>query len=101
MERINMSRSGYTDDGDFDNWAMIRWRGAVTKAINGKRGQAFLKEMLACPDAMLVKKLVHGELETKDGAVCALGSIGKSRGIDMSSIDPHDRDTVAATFQDH
>lgn len=40
-----MSRSGYTDEDDI--WAMIRWRGAVTSAIRGKRGQQALREWVA------------------------------------------------------
>lgn len=45
-----MSRSGYCDDGDYGQWEMIMWRGAVTSAFRGKRGQAFLKEMLDSRD---------------------------------------------------
>lgn len=92
-----MSRSGYSDDID-DNWSWIRWRGYVASAIRGKRGQAFLREMLAAMDAMPEKKLIANDLETADGAVCAIGSVGKARGIDMSSLDPEDYSTVAATF---
>lgn len=34
-----MSRSGYTDDCDYEgNWPMICWRSAVKSAIRGKRG---------------------------------------------------------------
>jgi hypothetical protein len=43
-----MSRPGYCDDTD--NWQFIRWRGAVKRAIRGKRGQEFLRELLAVPD---------------------------------------------------
>ena len=90
-----MSRSCYSDD--LDNWTLIRWRGAVASAIRGKRGQAFLREMLAALDALPEKRLIGEELE-KDGEVCALGAVGKARGIDMSNIDPEDYDAVAATF---
>lgn len=90
-----MSRSGYSDDGDY--WALIRWRGAVASAIRGKRGQAFLREMLAALDALPEKELTSYELQA-DGQYCALGAVGKARGIDMSNIDPEDRETVAATF---
>ena len=38
------------------------------------------------------------ELETRDGDVCALGALGKMRGIDMSQLDPEDPDRVAAAF---
>ena len=90
-----MSRSGYTDD--CEGWALIRWRGAVTSAIRGKRGQGFLRDLAAALDAMPEKSLITEELE-KDGKVCALGSLGKVRGIDMSNIDPEEREDVAAAF---
>lgn len=40
-----MSRSGYSEE--LDQWDLIRWRGQVASAIRGKRGQAFLRAMLA------------------------------------------------------
>ena len=63
-----MSRSGYTDDyGVEDPLAMGRWRAAVNSAINGKRGQAALRETLAALDAMPAKALVGESLVTADG----------------------------------
>lgn len=92
-----MSRSGYCDDID-DQWALIRWRGAVASSIRGKRGQAFLREMLAAMDALPEKKLIANDLERADGAVCAIGSVGHARGVDMSRLDPEDYSTVAGAF---
>lgn len=74
-----MSRSGYTEDND-DNWSMICWRGAVSSALRGKRGQAFLRELAEAMDAMPVKRLVDGVLEA-DGEFCTLGVIAKARGV--------------------
>ncbi len=90
-----MSRSGYSDD--LDNWTMIRWRGAVASSIRGKRGQAFLRELIDALDAIPGKRLIAHELR-KDGAVCALGSVGAKRGINLEVLDPYDSDTLAATF---
>jgi hypothetical protein len=90
-----MSRSGYSDD--YDNWSMIKWRGAVNSAIRGRRGQAFLKEMLAALDSLPVKCLIEGELETA-GEVCALGAVGQKRGIGMTNVNPYDPKMVAGTF---
>lgn len=90
-----MSRSGYTDD--CDGWSLIMWRGAVASAIRGARGQQFLKEMLGALDAMPEQKLIAHELEA-DGAVCAIGAVGKARGLKMDGIDPEDRETVASIF---
>lgn len=90
-----MSRSGYNDDC----WGveLICWRGAVASALRGKRGQAFLHEMLHAMAALPERKLIDGELE-QNGAVCAIGAVGKARGIDMSGIDVEDRDRVARVF---
>lgn len=91
-----MSRSNYSYD--FDTWALIRWRGAVSSAIRGKRGQEFLKELLAALDAMPYKVLASESLVTADGDYCTLGALGAKRGIDLAIIDPDDSLTVAQTF---
>lgn len=91
-----MSRSGYSDD--LDSWDLIKWRGQVASAIRGKRGQALLRDLVTALDAMPEKSLVAGDLETKDGEVCALGAAGKARGMELSEIDPEDYDAVAKAF---
>lgn len=103
-----MSRSGYSED--CEQWDLIRYRGAVKSAIRGKRGQAFLNEMLAALDAMPVKRLITDKLIAPDRvsfahwglieaeSVCAIGAVGNARNIDMSGIDPHDPETVAGKF---
>src|SRR4051812_12282578 len=104
-----MSRSGYSEDCDND-WAMICYRGAVKSAIRGKRGQAFLNELLASLDAMPIKRLISDELEGTDRmsfshwgiveieAVCAIGALGKARGVAMDGIDAHDPPQVSGAF---
>ncbi len=91
-----MSRSGYSDD--CDGWDLIRWRGAVASAIRGKRGQQFLKEMLAALDAMPEKRLIANELQDERGGVCAIGAVGAARGIDMKALDPDEPEGIAKTF---
>jgi hypothetical protein len=91
-----MSRSGYTDDCD-DDLAAGRYIAALKSAKNGKRGQAFFRELLAALDAMPEKALIANELEA-DGEFCALGVLGHARGIDMSQLDPEDPDTIAKVF---
>ncbi|HEX4843218.1 MAG TPA: hypothetical protein VFV57_06065 [Limnobacter sp.] len=92
-----MSRSGYVDDIE-DNWRHICWRGAVNSAIKGKRGQAFLKELIAALDAMPKKALIGNSLVTSSGEYCTLGVLGASRGIDLEKIDPEDWEQVANAF---
>jgi len=88
-----MSRSGYSDDCD----GLGLYRGAVESALRGKRGQVLLKELLAALDAMPDKRLVANELEA-DGQFCALGVVGKCRGIDMTKLDPDDSRQVSRVF---
>lgn len=92
-----MSRHGYSDDC-YDQWANIRWRGQVASAIRGKRGQAFLRELLCALEAMPEKRLISRKL-VENGQVCALGSVGVARGIkNLAEIDPSDHETLSETF---
>lgn len=91
-----MSRSGYSDDCE----DVSLWRAAVQRAISGKRGQSFLREMLAAMDAMPErrKRLIADELVTKAGEACAIGTVAKARGLDTSNLDPEDGYAVANKF---
>lgn len=106
-----MSRSGYTEGDCDDEIAFLRyngWRQAVHNALHGKRGQAFLRELIESLDAMPVHELAANSF-TKGGEVCALGSVALKRGIDVSGfeppddvedygIEPVDRDAVGIVF---
>lgn len=82
----------------------------MQSGLKGKRGRAFLSEMLAAMDAMPIKQLAKDELETTNEVsfshwgmieaetVCAIGTVGKARGVDMGNIDPDDYSTVAGKF---
>ena len=91
-----MSRSGYTDDPGSE-WEAICWRGQVASAIRGKRGQAFLRELIEALDAMPEKRLISHELR-KGAEVCALGSVGARRGIELEVLDPEDCNKLADVF---
>ena len=91
-----MSRSGYIEDFD-EQWWLICWRGAVASAIRGRRGQAFLREMLSALDALPHKRLIAGQLE-HDGDFCALGTVGHRRGTPMTDIDSEDHERIAGRF---
>lgn len=88
-----MARSGYSDEAE----NVELWRQAVENAIQGKRGQRFLRDLLAALDALPEKRLIAEELE-RDGEVCALGSVGKLRGVTLAGIDPEDHDRLSHTF---
>lgn len=85
-----MSRSGYSDE--LDQWPLIQYRGQVASAIRGRRGQIFLRELLAALDAMPEKRLIANDLETPTGEVCALGCIAKARGVPRPKVDEWDDD---------
>lgn len=97
-----MSRSGYTEDGDDDGMLNL-WRGNVARAIRGKRGQAFLREMATALDAMPVKEL-HDNVLVEDSKiedskhVCAIGSVAVARGLDVSKLDVYDGEEVGQAF---
>lgn len=80
-----MSRHGYTEDCD-DNLVMGRWQGQLKSSIRGKRGQAFLRALVAALDALPEKRLVSNSLETSEGEVCALGALARHRGIDVKPL---------------
>lgn len=90
-----MSRSGYSED--LDSLDLGRWRGQVKSAMRGKRGQAFFRDLIAALDALPEKRLVSGNLE-KDGEVCALGALGRYRGIGLGELDTYDYDSLGETF---
>ena len=73
------NRAGYDDYCDY--WALIRYRGAVASAIRGRRGQAFLRDLIASLDTMPEKRLIAGSFST-DAGVCALGAVCAFRGVE-------------------
>ncbi len=88
-----MSRSGYSEDCEY----LDLWRSNVERTIGGKRGQAFLNELLQALEAMPEKRLIRSSLE-KDGEVCAIGAVGLKRGVKMEHLDPEDPRQVGRAF---
>ncbi len=96
-----MSRHGYNeDDGGCDDYELSfgRFRAQVASATRGKRGQAFFVALVQSLDALPEKSLVKGELQTSEGAVCALGALAKYKGIDVSDVDTEDHASLGVTF---
>ena len=60
-----MSRSNYSDDID-DYRQLVLWRGAVRSAIRGRRGQAFLHDLLTASVIPSRKTPNHGEYANRD-----------------------------------
>ncbi len=83
-----MSRSGYSEDyGDVH--LLNLYRATVDRATQGKRGQRFFRELVAALDAMPEKRLIAHDLENEEG-VCALGALGKQKGVKFPQLDPED-----------
>lgn len=91
-----MSRHGYSDD--YESHQLAMWRGVIMSATRGKRGQAFFRALVAALDGMTEKRLVAGDLQDEEGAVCALGCLGKAKGVDVSTLDTHDWDELGDLF---
>jgi hypothetical protein len=91
-----MSRSGYSDDYD-DPLALGRWRQAVSCAIKGKRGQAFLRDLAGALDAMDDKRLYNGSFATPEGEFCTLGVLGSKRGTKLDDLCSDDGECDSAT----
>lgn len=90
-----MSWSGYGDNDCYEYYEL--YRSAVWRAITGARGQAFLRELIAALDAMPEKRLIADAL-IRDGEVCAIGSVGLARGMDMTRIDYENPRFVGRAF---
>lgn len=86
-----MSRSGYS----YDCENIELYRGTVTRALRGKRGQAFLRELAAALDAMPVKELIASELISAQGQCCAIGVVCKARQLDVTVVDESEPSDVA------
>jgi hypothetical protein len=78
-----MSRSGYSDD--CENLAL--YREAVDRALHGKRGQAFLRRLIASLDAMPDKRLGAGSFQRGE-CPCTLGALAAHEGIDIADLEP-------------
>lgn len=94
-----MSRSGYSEGGGSqeEQWALIRWRGAVKSALRGKRGQSFLKRILVALDSMEKKELIDETL-AENGAYCTLGALAKHESIQVDDLDSECYEHVAKRF---
>lgn len=89
-----MSRSGYSEDYDDD---IALYRGTVASATRGRRGQRLFRDLVKALDEMPVKRLITNALEY-NGEVCALGAVGRARGVSMAGLDPENSEAVAGTF---
>ena len=90
-----MGRANYSDDGEY----LELWRGAVDRAIYGKRGQEFLRDMLVALDSLPEKVLIAEDIVNEHGDLCALGAVARHRRINAVELDPEDHETLSVTFK--
>lgn len=94
-----MGRSGFYEMDGEDPLAEGRSLAHQRSAMYGKRGQRLLRDLIAALDAMPEKRLVSDVLVEKDsGEVCALGCLGKARGLPIETLDPEKHDELAKAF---
>lgn len=77
-----MRRSGYGECDDVSSYTEGMWEQVVRRTLSGKRGEAFLRELLATLDAMPIKELIAEDFE-RQGQVCTLGAAFRARGLAM------------------
>ena len=94
-----MSRSGYDENYD-PGWsnAVELYRANVDRAFKGKRGQKFLRELLAALDAMPVKRLIAHDT-VREGEFCALGVVCAQRGLKMEISEFDNAEWLAHTLK--
>ena len=71
---------------DTDTLAPGLWRQAVKRALQGKRGQSLLRELVQALDEMDKKHLYAGRFITPLRPFCALGVLGAKRGTKMDDL---------------
>lgn len=107
-EGAEMSRSNYCE---IEHEGTVNlYRASVERAIKGKRGQKFLRNLLAAMDALPVKELYQGDLvsidyDEKTGqnytlGYCALGTVCKDKMSidDLLKIDSFDHQELSRLF---
>lgn len=80
---------------DFEPWMAGQQAGALRAAVRGRRGQAFLRELIDALDALPSQELAAGALEDPEtGCCCAFGAVARARawGQEEIGFDPMDGD---------
>lgn len=78
-----MSRISYSDEEDVPGQFAL-WQANCRRSLQGKKGQAALRELETALLALPEKRLIAEKLQDRSGEVCALGAMAKHRGIDVS-----------------
>lgn len=90
-----MSRLYWDDDFDPQEEGLLQ--GWLKSAIQGRRGQQFLADLVAALDALPAPELISGALEDSEtGCCCAFGAVRRHRGAERVPIgfDPEEEDVT-------
>jgi len=74
-----MSRIGWTDEEDYPGQFGL-WQANCQRSLDGRKGQAALRELETALLALPQKRLITSELVNDAGEVCAIGAVAKHRG---------------------
>jgi len=75
-------RIGYSEDEDYPGQFEL-WQANCRRSLQGKAGQAALRELEAALLALPEKRLIAHKMIDADGEVCAIGALAKHKGRDL------------------
>ena len=79
--------SRFWEDESDDPLDYARYEAAKRSTLRGRRGQAFLRELVAALDALPRPELSEGALgDRRTGCVCALGAIALAQGDSFDDL---------------
>lgn len=78
-------RISYTDEEDVPGQFAL-WQANCRRSLQGKKGQAALRELEAALLALPEKRLIANNLQDPKGEVCALGALAKFKGRDIPPV---------------
>lgn len=73
-------RIGYSESEDYPGQFEL-WQANCQRSLQGRKGQAALRELETALLALPVKRLIAEEVENADGEVCTIGALAKFRGL--------------------
>lgn len=79
---------------------LVAYELEISSAADDKRAQSWVKlfDDPAAADRYRKHIVEKRPAEYKEGDVCALGALGRVRGLDMTNLDPDEYEGVAAAF---
>ncbi len=84
----------FSEDGDWDYGRFCLWEQAITRALEGKRGQSALADLESALLALPAPRLIEGHLAL-NGEVCAIGALALAK----RTAAGENRETVLAEME--